>query len=161
MNVMIITFLCKMADNALSTLKNIYLHKKNYFLSSFFSALGTFFYMVAIVNTIKDNSFGSIIMLCIATFLGSYLPGKYVESREDDKLYVFEITTIDFEEGLEFVRMLRDDMHMAIKSAPAFNNDGKKVIECKVYCSTKQESAMVKDLIRDGYKYHAYEAQDC
>ena len=60
MNVMLLTFLCKIMDNALSTLKNIYLHKGEYFTSSLFSATGTFFYMVAIVNAVKDNSLWSI-----------------------------------------------------------------------------------------------------
>ena len=91
MNMMLITFLCKMADNALSTLKNIFLHKGNYMASSLFSAGGTFFYMVAMVNAIKDNSLWSIVAMCLATFLGSYLPAKLIERMEEDQLYVYEL----------------------------------------------------------------------
>ena len=159
MNIMLITFLCKIADNALATLKTMYLHRGKYFASAMFNATGTFFYMTAIVNAIKDNSLGSITAMCVATFLGSYLPAKFMEKLEKDKLFVYDITTSSFEEGLEFAKEIKE-MNIPIKTATIYNDKAEKVIECKVFCSTKQESAIVKDLISDDYKYHAYVAKD-
>lgn len=159
MNSMLITFLCKIADNALSTLKSIYLQKGRYLLSSMFNAIGTFFYMVAIVNAVKDNSLNSIISMCIATFLGSYLPAKLVEKMERDKLYVYDITSSSFEEGLELIDELKD-LNVPFKSATIYNDKVEKVMEIKVFCSTKIESAMIKDILDEDYKYHAYVAKD-
>ena len=159
MNMMLITFLCKMADNALSTLKNIFLHKGNYMASSLFSAGGTFFYMVAMVNAIKDNSLWSIIAMCLATFLGSYLPAKLIERMEEDQLYVYEITSHTFDEGLELADMIRD-MNIPIKTTSIYNDTLEKVLEIKVFCSTKGESAIIKDMIKDDFKYHAYVAKE-
>lgn len=159
MSNMFITFLCKIADNALSTLKTMYLHKGKYFASSMFNAAGTFFYMTAIVNAIKDNSLGSIIAMCIATFLGSYLPAKYIEKKEGDKLFVYDITTNSFNEGMELIDELKD-LNIPFKSATTYNNKLEKVMEIKVFCSTKQESLMIKDIISNDYKYHAYIAKD-
>lgn len=159
MNVMLMTFACKMIDNALGTLKNIYLHKGNYFASSLFSAGSTFFYMVAMVNAIKDNSFGSIIAMCIATFLGCYLPAKMVEQMEEDQLYIYEITSHSFDEGIELADIIRD-MNIPIKTASIYNDTLEKVLEIKVFCSTKNESAIIKDLIKNEYKYHAYVAKE-
>ena len=34
------------------------------------------------------------------------------------------------------------------------------VIELKIFCSTKIESSMIKDIINNNYKYHAYVAKD-
>lgn len=158
MSPMFITFVAKMADNALSTLKNMCLHKGKYFASSMFNAASTFFYMTAIVNTIKDNSFGSIVALCIATFLGSYLPAKFVEKIEKDKLFVYEITTNSFEQGLDLIDEIKD-MNIPFKSSTIYNNDSEKVIELKIFCSTKIESTMIKNVINN-YKYHAYIATD-
>lgn len=159
MNSMLITFLCKIADNALSTLKSIYLQKGRYLLSSMFNAIGTFFYMVAIVNAVKDNSLNSIISMCIATFLGSYLPAKLVEKMERDKLYVYDITSSSFEEGLELIDELKN-LNVPFKSATIYNDKVEKVMEIKVFCSTKIESAMIKDILDEDYKYHAYVAKD-
>jgi hypothetical protein len=145
-------------DNALSTLKNIYLHKQKYFISSLFSSGGTFFYMVAMVNAIKDNSMWSIIAMCLATFLGSYIPAMIIEKREGDKLYVYDITTNSFEEGIEFSNTIRN-MNIPIKTNTIYNEKKEKVIGAKVFCNTKAESSLVKELITD-YKYHAYVAQE-
>lgn len=159
MSPMFITFISKIADNALSTLKTMYLNKGKYFASSMFNAAGTFFYLTAIVNAIKDNSLGSIIAMCIATFLGSYVPAKFVERMEKDKLFVYEITTNTFEEGLELIDKIKD-MNIPFKSSTIYNNNLEKVIELKIFCSTKIESAMIKDTINNSYKYHAYVAKD-
>lgn len=156
---MLITFMCKIMDNALSTLKNIYLHKGKYFASSIFSAAGTFFYMVAIVNAVKDNSLNSIISMCVATFLGSYLPAKLVERMEKDKLYVYDITTNTFEEGLSLIDEIKD-LDIPFKSYTTYNNNLDKVIGVKVFCNTKAESALIKETINHDFKYHAYIAKD-
>ena len=148
MNTMLVTFLCKMMDNALGTLKNIFLHKQKYFVSSVFSATSTFFYMVAMVNAVKDNSLWSIIAMCTATFLGSYIPAKIVEKRESDKLYVYEITTNDYEEGIVFANSIRD-INIPVKTNTIYNDKKEKVVEVKVFCNTKAESNMVKELIGD------------
>ena len=159
MTSMFITFLCKIADNALSTLKTMYLHKGKYFTSAMFNAAGTFFYMTAIVNAIKDNSLGSIIAMCIATFLGSYLPAKFIDRLDKDKLYVYDITTNSFEEGLELLDKIRN-LNLAFKSSTIYNDKLEKVMGIKVFCSTKQESIMIKEIINENYKYHAYVAKD-
>lgn len=158
MNMMFMTFVCKILDNALSTLKSIYLHKQKYFISSAFNAISTFFYMVAMVNVVKDNSFNSIMALCVATFLGSYIPAKVIEKHEDDKLYVYDITTDGYEEGIDFANGLRE-LDLPIKTNTIYNDNKEKVVEVKVFCSTKAESIMVKELIGN-YKYYAYVAQE-
>ena len=159
MNMMFMTFICKMMDNALGTLKNIYLHKQKYLISSMFSAAGTFFYMVAMVNAIKDNSLWSIVAMCLATFLGSYIPARIIEKREGDKLYVYEITSHTFEEGLEIADTIRN-MNIPIKTTSTYNQNLEKVLEIKVFCGTKNESAIIKELIKDSVKYHCYVAKE-
>lgn len=158
MMMMLTTFIYKIMDNALSTLKSIFLHKQQYLLSSIFSAISTFFYMVAMVNAIKDNSLWSIAAMCVATFLGSYIPAKIIERKEGDKLYVYDITTDDYEEGKVFANNIRE-MNVPVKTSTIYNDKQEKVIEVKVFCSTKAESSMIKELIGN-YKYHAYVAQE-
>lgn len=160
MNMMIMTFVCKIIDNALSTLKTLCLQKGNYFASSLFNAGSTFFYMVAIVNSIKDNSLGSIFAMCLATFLGSYLPARVVDKMEEDKLYIYDITSSTFEEGIEIADTIRE-LNIPIKTSATYDSKLDKVLEIKVFCSTKQESLMVKEIIKDDFKYHAYIAKEC
>lgn len=158
MNMMLMTFISKIMDNALSTLKTIYLHKGKYFASAMFNAASTFFYMTAIVNAVKDNSLWSIIAMCVATFLGSYIPAKIIEKKEGDRLYVYDITTDDYEDGIAFANNIRE-MNIPVKTSTIYNDKKEKVVEVKVFCNTKAESSMIKELIGN-YKYHAYVAQE-
>lgn len=159
MNMMLMTFICKMIDNALGTLKTLFLQKGNYFASSLFNAGSTFFYMVAIVNSIRDNSLWSIFAMCLATFLGSYLPARIVDKMEEDKLYIYDITSNSFDEGKELADMIRE-LNIPVKTSITYNSDLDKVLEIKVFCSTKNESLIVKEIIKDETKYHAYIAKE-
>lgn len=159
MNMMIMTFICKIIDNALGTLKTMFLQKGNYLASSIFNAGSTFFYMVAIVNSIKDNSLGSIFAMCLATFLGSYLPARMVDKMEEDKLYIYDITSNTFEEGVELADTIRE-LNIPVKTGVTYNSNLNKVLEIKVFCSTKSESLIIKQIINDDFKYHAYIAKE-
>lgn len=159
MNMMIMTFVCKIIDNALSTLKSMFLHKGNYLISSLFNAGSTFFYMVAIVNSIKDNSLWSITAMCVATFLGSYLPARMVAKMEEDKLYIYDITSNSFEEGIRLADEIRE-LNIPVKTSITYNSNLEKVLEIKAFCSTKNESLIIKDITNDEFKYHAYIAKE-
>lgn len=159
MNMMIMTFICKIIDNALSTLKTIFLQKGNYFASSLFNAGSTFFYMVAIVNSIKDNSLWSIFAMCLATFLGSYLPARAIDKMEEDELYIYDITSTTFEDGIELADGIRE-LNIPVKTSTTYNSNLDKVLEIKVFCSTKNESLIIKELMKDEFKYHAYIAKE-
>lgn len=86
METIIITFILKLFDNGLATIKSILLHKGKYLASSIFNSLGTFFYLVAINNMVKDNSINTILAMCVATFLGSYIPAKFLEKIDKKDL---------------------------------------------------------------------------
>lgn len=159
MNMMIMTFICKIIDNALSTLKTIFLQKGNYFASSLFNAGSTFFYMVAIVNSIKDNSLWSIFAMCLATILGSYLPARAIDKMEEDELYIYDITSTTFEDGIELADGIRE-LNIPVKTSTTYNSNLDKVLEIKVFCSTKNESLIIKELMKDEFKYHAYIAKE-
>jgi hypothetical protein len=97
----------------------------------------------------------SIIAMCAATFLGTLIPGIIIKKSERDKLFIYEITTSDLEEGKMFADELRDT-NIAIRSHTTYDEDMNKVLVCKVYCSTKRESKIVDMLIPNSFRYHIY-----
>ena len=148
-------FFLKLIDNGLGTLKTIYIQKEKYTLSALFNAASTFFYLIAIVQVAKSNDIFSIIAMCVATFLGTLIPGLLIKKSERDKLYIYEITASDLEMGKIFADELRDT-NIAIHSHTTYDEDMNKVLICKVYCSTKKESRIVDMLIPDEFRYHIY-----
>lgn len=152
---MIQAFMLKLFDNALSTIKTIYLQKEKYVLGSIFNALSTFFYLIAVVQIAKSNDISSIIAMCVATFLGTLLPGIMIKKSERDKLYIYDVTAISFDEGKSFADEVRDT-NIAIKTYVSYDDELNKVLSCKIYCTTKNESSVIDKLIPTDFKYHVY-----
>lgn len=155
MKVILTSFVFKLLDNTLSTMKSIYLHKEKYIKSAILNAGSTFFYLVAMKNVITNDSFGGIIAMVVATFLGSIVPSMLIDRFEEDTLYIFEVTSNTLEEGKQFAEEVRQ-YNLPIKTLIAYNENHKKVLSCKIYCSNKTESLIVKGMIPKHFKYNAY-----
>ena len=148
-------FVLKLIDNALSTLKTVYMHKEKFFLSGVFNAFSTFFYLIAIVEIAKSNNIFSIVSMCVGTFVGTYLPGIVVKKSEGDKLFIFDITADELDAGKDFADKLRDN-NIAIKTYISYDSDMKKVLSCKTYCNTRNESKIVSSLIPKSFNHNVY-----
>lgn len=153
--IIITSFLLKLLDNTLSTMKSIFLQKGKYMLSAILNAGSAFFYMVAMKNVITNDSFGGILAMVLATFLGSIIPSTLINKLEKDKLYIFEVTSNSFEEGVKFADEVRK-YDIPIKTLVAYNEGTEKVLSCKIYCSSKTESLLIKNIIPKQFKYNAY-----
>lgn len=148
-------FVLKALDNSLGTCKTIYLQKEKYLIGGLFNAFSTFFYLLGVVQITKGNSIFSILSMCLATFLGTYIPGVLIKRSEKDKLYIYEITANTLEDGKIFADAIRE-LNIAIKTNTSYDTEMNKVLTCKVYCSNKQESKIVIDNISKDFHYHAY-----
>lgn len=154
MNILI-SFLLKAIDNGLSTAKTIYINKERYLIASLLNAFATFFYLFAIVQLTKSNSMANIIAMCVATFIGTLLPGVIFKKSEREKLYIFDISSDTLESGKEFADKIRE-YNIAIKTYKSYDKNKKKILSCKVYCTNKEESKIVDSLIGPNFKYNIY-----
>lgn len=153
--IILTSFIFKLMDNALSTMKSIYLHKEAYIISATLNAGSTFFYLVAMKNVITNDSFAGIIAMVCATFLGSIIPSIVINRLEKDTLYVFEVTSNTLDEGKQFADEIRQ-CDIPIKTLIAYSENAEKVLSCKIYCSNRTESLTVKSMIPKQFKYNAY-----
>lgn len=146
-------FILKIVDNILATAKTIYINKEKYMLASLFNAFSTFFYLILIVEIAKSNDMKSIIAMCVATFIGTYLPGILIKKSERERLFIFNITSDTLESGKEFADAIRSN-NIAITSYTARDRHMNKVLTCNVYCRTKEESRIVNSLLNPNFKYN-------
>lgn len=149
------TFILKILDNGLSTVKTIFITKGNYFLAALFNAISTFFYLVAVVELTKSNNILAIISMCVATFLGTWWSGLLVRKTEKDKLFIFTITATSMEKGQEFADLVRQH-NLAIRTAKTYNSKMVKTLNCEVFCKTKEDTKLLRSLIPDDFNYHMY-----
>lgn len=151
----LIVFILKLIDNTLNTMKNIFLIKEKFLVSSLFAALSTAVYMVMVMKMSKADGVISIIAIFVATFMGTLIPGLAVKKTEKDRLYIFDITADDIDSGKEFADILRE-ANIATKTSIAYNNVMDKTLSIQAYCSNKEESRMVNDNIFPAFKYNVY-----
>lgn len=156
---LLIPFIIKAIDNALGSAKTIFMAKEKYFLGAIFNAGSFFFYSVALVQMIKSDSYSYILMMCLAVFIGTYIPGILVKKSERDKLYIYEITAPDVATGKTFADIIRRK-NIAVKTSFAYDTKLNEVLCINVYCNTKEESKKVDSLIQPNFKYHKYEPKE-
>ena len=150
-----IAFILKLLDNSLGTAKTIFIAKGQYFLGSLFSAVGTLFYLLAIVRITKTSNIAGIIAMCIATFVGTLATSLFIRRVEPEKLFVYDITADTLENGKAFADALRA-RNIPVRTYLTYDKHMKKTLACNVYCSTKEESKMVEELLQPGFKWNTY-----
>lgn len=146
-------FIIKLFDNMLGTCKSVYLAKEQYIKASIFNSLSTFFYFIAIVQLTKASNISSILAICLATFIGTYASGKLIRKQEGDRLYIFRVTSDTLGNGIKFADTIRDN-NIAIHTSTGYDKSMNKTLFCEVYCTTKEESRIVSNLIPNQFKYH-------
>lgn len=151
----LIVFLLKLLDNTLGTMKNIYLTREKFFFSSLLAALSTTVYMIAVVRMAKSDGILSIMAICAATFIGTLIPGLVVKKSEKEKLYIFDITADNMDNGKEFADILRS-ANIATKTSVVYDKMMIKTLSIKAYCANREESKMVNEVIYPAFKYNVY-----
>lgn len=150
-----IAFSLKFLDNALGTAKTIFISKEKYTMGAIFNALSSFFYLIAIVRVANNNNILSIIAMCIATFVGTLLPGILFKKTEREKLWIFDITSTSLENGKNFADVLRKS-NVPVKTSVTYDKYMNKTLSCTAYCSTKEESKIVQELIPEDFKWNVF-----
>lgn len=152
-----IAFGLKMADNALSTVKTLYLSKGKFFGASLFASLSTLFYLLAIVRIANSNDIYSILAMCIATFVGTLMPCYLIKKSERDKLYIFDITADNLANGKKFADIVRGN-NIAVNTSVVYDKNMNKTLLCKAYCSSKEESRFLNEMLKENneFKYNVY-----
>ena len=151
----LMVFVLKIFDNGLSTARAIFINKEKYFLGAMLNAASTFFYLVALVELTKNSGMKSILSMCLATFIGTYVPGIMIKKSEREKLYIFDITADTLENGIKFADMIRES-NIAVKTYSSYDTNMVKTLSCKAYCTTKEESKFINSRIPKSFKYHVY-----
>ena len=129
---LITTFILKLLDQAINTSKSIFIAKERYLLGSILNAISNFFYFIVIVRVAKSDDITTILAICLATFIGTYTSGKLIRKQEGDRL----------------------DNNIAIHTTTGYDKSMNKTLFCEIYCTTKEESRIVSNLIPNQFKYH-------
>lgn len=87
----------------------------------------------------------------LATFIGSYVPAKFVEKFEKDKVWVYKITSDTLESGIAFADELRD-INIPVSTSTVRNKNLNKVLLCEAYSRSKIDSRCIESMIPETFE---------
>lgn len=154
-------FLMKFADCSLSTLKTVFLVKNKFFISSVMNSLAAALFIFvadAMANAPSEQKIAIAAVVFLANLTGGYIPPKFVDKIEKDKLFVYLITAPDLEAGKELADDLRAH-NIPVCTNVSYNTEMEKSLNIKAFAQSKEQSRIItRHLTDDRYKWHIMEA---
>lgn len=153
---LLLLFTLKLLDCSIGTFKNIFMIKGKNFLSSLCNTVAMYFYLTMLTNLNKNTTIQGIIVICIATFIGSILPQLVSDKLSKDNAWVFNITPSTNELGKYLADDLRDN-NIPIHTFKGYNDNKEQVLCIKAFSESKIDSILLEQLIPKECKYHIME----
>lgn len=150
----------KFADCSLGTLKTVFLVKNKFFISSILNSLSAALFIFvadAMANAPSDQKMAIAAVVFLANLTGGYLPPKILNRIESDKLFVYIITSPDFNSGKELADDLRAH-NIPVCTTVSYNKTMEKSLDIKAYSQSKEQSRIISHHLTDEYKWHIVEA---
>ena len=150
------TFILKFMDCALSTVKNVFLIKEKYLLSSVCNSVSAILFIF--VADIMANSEGGdkwliAVAVFLANFVGSYLPPKFLDKIESDRLFIYVVTADSLESGMTYSDTLKK-FNIPVSTTVVYDSDTEKTLEVRAFSQTKHQSTIITSYMNDKFKYH-------
>lgn len=150
----------KFMDCALGTLKTVFLVKDKFFMSSIFNSLSAALF-IFVADAMANAPQGDKMMIAAVVFLanlaGGYLPPKLLNRMQADRLFVYVVTSPTFREGTKFADDLRRH-NIPVSTTITYDKELRKVLTCKAYAISRDESRIITSHLTDEFKWHIMEA---
>lgn len=146
---LLVLFVAKIADNALSTTKTIMVQRSRWILAGFAVILSDFIYFWITKRVVSAESEIAMLVVAVAGGVGCSLACLVNEKMSKDRTYVNVIMSDDIEE----MKRLRDFLakhHITNVAADSYTLDwNAKTITITAYPETKAESRLINEFIEE------------
>ena len=158
----IIIFLLKFSDCALGTVKTLMLIKNKFFLSSVANSLSALLFIFvadSMANSPSEDKMYIAVVIFIANLVGGYFPPKLINKLEEDKLFIFNITSSGIEEGKILADQLRE-LNIPITTSVSYDKEINKVLVIRAYSESRDKSKIILTYLRElpEFKWHIIES---
>ena len=145
---LIILFLAKMCDNALSTAKTILVQNNRSILAGICLGLSNFIYFMITKNIVESDGILSIVIVSIASGVGCYLAITFNNHFSKDKTYVNVILSDNVDEMMALRDFLASNKITNVVS-DSYDRDWNKVMSITAYAQTKEQSMLIDEYVKN------------
>ena len=144
--------LTKIIDNIISTEKTILTQKNKALTASILVVVSQFMFYFIIKEVVADNNLVSIIVVSVASGIGSYIAFYMNHKLSKDTVYINIVTSNDKSKMKLFGDYMRTE-NIKIVTMNTYNDDKENTLTAIVFANTKEQSSKIDNYIEkhDGF----------
>jgi hypothetical protein len=132
----------KVVDNVVSTEKSILTHQNKAIAASILVAVSQFLFYMLITEVVEDSNMLSIIVVSIASGVGSYIAFCINNKFSKDTVYINIVTSNNKDKMKDFGDHMRAE-DIKIVTMPTYNDDIEKTLTALVFANTREQSKRI------------------
>lgn len=142
----------KIIDNIISTEKTILTQKNKAISASILVVISQFMFYMLIKQVVADDNIISIMIVSVASGIGSYIAFYMNKKLSKDMVYINIITSNDKGKMKVFGDYMRTE-NIKIVTFDAYNDDRENTLTALVFANTKEQSSKIDNYIskHDGF----------
>ena len=148
----IILAIVKVIDNIILTGKTILTQKNKAIAASILVVISQFIFYIVVKQIVEDNNFISIVIVSIASGVGSYIAFYINKKVSKDTVYVNIITSNERAKMKELGDYVRAE-GIKIVTFDAYSDDLERTLTALVFANTKEQSSKIDRYVEqhDGF----------
>lgn len=144
--------LVKIIDNIISTEKSILTHQNKAVGASILVAISQFLFYLLIKEVVADSNIISIIVVSVASGIGSYIAFCINNKFSKETVYINIITSNNKVKMQDFADNMRTSS-IKVVTMPTYGDDIEKTLTALVFANTREQSTKIDNYIaeHDGF----------
>ena len=138
----------KIIDNVISTEKTLLTQKNKAVAASILVAISQFLFYMLITEVVEDSNITSIIVVSIASGIGSYIAFYINNKFSKETVYINIITSNDKEKMKVFGDRMRAE-GIKIVTMPTYGDDIEKTLTALVFANTRNQSKLIDKYVEN------------
>ena len=140
----------KIIDNIISTEKTLLTQKNKALAASILVAISQFLFYILITEVVADSNMDSIVVVSIASGIGSYIAFYINNKFSKETVYINIITSNDKEKMKAFGDHMRAQ-GIKVVTMPTYGDDIEKTLTALVFANTRNQSKLIDKYMENNH----------
>lgn len=137
-----------MIDNVVTTEKSILTHQNKAVAASVLVAVSQFLFYMLITEVVADNNIISIIVVSIASGIGSYIAFCINNKFSKETVYINIVTSNNKNQMKDFGDHMRAE-GIKVVTMPTYGDDIEKTLTALVFANTRNQSKLIDKYVEE------------
>lgn len=138
----------KIIDNIISTEKTLLTQKNKALAASILVTISQFLFYILITEVVADSNMASIVVVSIASGVGSYIAFYINNKFSKETVYINIITSNDKEKMKAFGDHMRAE-GIKVVTMPTYGDDIEKTLTALVFANTRNQSKLIDKYVEN------------